>query len=199
MAIVYTNLTLGLTKQNSTLTIEMPQGDNGRGLDVFVSDDIIIDEQSTVDNTLSADLWVVKPSGLMVSMSASSVSRFENSDAYEIQFSDTEAFQQVLAEEGVVKAEISLMSGVTYISSFKFNIKVTNNIAMAETITSKEEYKNIQECISTVRSYTSVLEEYVKQFQNQLKLTVNVRSGVNDPSVLETDKVGDLYIKYEEV
>lgn len=199
MAIVYTSLTLGLTKQNSTLTIEMPQGDTGRGLDIFISDDIIGDEQTQADSTLSADLWCVKPSGLMVSVGSSEVSRFENSNAYEIKFSDTITFQNILAEEGIVKAEITLNSNGTFVSTFKFNIKVVNNITMSESIVSSQEYKNIVSLISETQTYITELQGYVEKFKEQLKLTVNVRSGTNDPEVLSTDTAGDLYIKYEEV
>jgi hypothetical protein len=198
MAIVYSNLTVGLTKQNAILTIEMPQGDSGRGLDIFVSDDVIVDDQAINDSTLSADLWCTKPSGLMVSVGATTVSKFENSNAYEIQFSDTLTFQNILAEEGIVNAQVTLNSSNTYVTSFKFKIKVVNNIAMAEKIESTDEYKNILELITTTNKYINELKDYVDKFEKQLKLTVNVRSGTSDPEVLSTDSAGDLYIKYEE-
>lgn len=198
MAIVYTNLTLGLTKQNSTLTVEMPLGDTGRGLDIFISDDVIGDDKSNVDDTLSADLWVVKPSGLMVSMSASSVSKFENTDAYEVQFSDTLTFQQVLAEEGVVKAQLTVNSNNTFVSSFKFNINVVDNIATRESIVSDQTFQNAIQVLSEMATYKKELEEYIAKFKEQMKLTVNVRAGTDDPTVLSTDTEGDLYIKYEE-
>ena len=51
MAIVYSHLTVSLTKENSDLTLEMLQGDTGRGLIVFVSDDVIVDEPSETDSS----------------------------------------------------------------------------------------------------------------------------------------------------
>lgn len=200
MAIVYSYLTLGLTKQNSTLSIEMPQGDTGRGLDVFISDDVTVDDTSTEDNTLSAILWAVKPSGTMVSVNATSVGRFENSDSYEIKFSDTKTFTNILSEAGVVKAEITLSSNGTFVSSFVFNIKVIENIAveMSDYIEGTEDYQSVVEILANASAYISQLQYYVTQFQNQQKLTVNVRSGTDDPTVQASDKAGDIYIKYEE-
>lgn len=56
MAIVYSHLTVSLTKENSDLMLEMLQGDTGRGLIVFVSDDVIVDEPSETDSSLTATL-----------------------------------------------------------------------------------------------------------------------------------------------
>lgn len=200
MAIVYSNITLGLTKQNSTLTIEMPQGDTGRGLDVFISDDVIVDETAKTDNTLTAILWAIKPSGSLVSVAATSVARFENSDAYEIKFSDTKTFTSILSETGIVRVQITLSSNGSFVTSFVFNIKVVGNIAMemSDNIASSDEYQNVLQVLSNASAYIEQLNYYVSQFQSQLKLTVNVRSGTEDPTVLSTDKAGDLYIKYEE-
>ena len=58
MAIVYSHLTVSLTKENSDLMLEMLQGDTGRGLIVFVSDDVIVDEPSETDSSLTATLWI---------------------------------------------------------------------------------------------------------------------------------------------
>ena len=41
-------------------------------------------------------------------------------------------------------------------------------------------------------------KQLLKQFDDRLKLTVNVRSGTTDPTVQDGDKAGDIYIKYEE-
>ena len=96
MAIVYSNVTVSLTKQTSIPVIEMVQGDTGRGLDVFISDEIITDEVAYIDECLTATLWATKPSGLMVSMDATSVSRFQNSNAYEINFQIKKHFNKSL-------------------------------------------------------------------------------------------------------
>lgn len=198
MAIVYSNVTVSLTKQTSVPIVEMVQGDTGRGLDVFVSDDIITDQVAYTDDSLTATLWATKPSGLMVSMDATSVSRFQNSNAYEIKFSDPEIFQQIIAEVGIVQCQINVLMSGEFVTSVPIKINVIENIAMSFELESKEEFRNAIELMAKQREYIKVLEDYVSQFQEQLKLTVNVRYGTSDPTVLSTDKQGDIYIKYKE-
>ena len=65
MAIVYNDLTVSLTKPNDNLIVEMVRADSGRGLRIFVSDDVITSNSSNVDESLHAILWTKKPSGLM--------------------------------------------------------------------------------------------------------------------------------------
>ncbi len=198
MAIVYSNVTVSLTKQTSVPIVEMVQGDTGRGLDVFVSDDIITDQVAYTDDSLTATLWATKPSGLMVSMDATSVSRFQNSNAYEIKFSDPEIFQQIIAEVGIVQCQINVLMSGEFVTSVPIKINVIENMATAFDLESKEEFRNAIELMAKQREYIRVLEDYISQFQEQLKLTVNVRYGTSDPTVLSTDKQGDIYIKYKE-
>lgn len=198
MAIVYSNVTVSLTKQTSVPIVEMVQGDTGRGLDVFVSDDIITDQVAYTDDSLTATLWATKPSGLMVSMDATSVSRFQNSNAYEIKFSDSKIFQQIIAEVGIVQCQINVLMSGEFVTSVPIKINVIENIAMSFELESKEEFRNAIELMAKQREYIRVLEDYVSQFQEQLKFTVNVRYGTSDPTVLSTDKQGDIYIKYKE-
>ena len=197
MAISYSNVTVSLTTQTSVPVVEMVQGDTGRGLDVFISDDIITDEIAYTDDSLTATLWATKPSGLMVSMDAASVSRFQNSNAYEIKFSDPETFQQVIAEVGVTQCQINVMMSGEFVTSVPIKINVIENMAAFD-LESKEEFRNAIELMAKQREYIRVLENYVSQFQEQLKLTVNVRYGTSDPTVLSTDKQGDIYIRYKE-
>ena len=198
MAIVYSNVTVSLTKQTSVPIVEMVQGDTGRGLDVFVSDDIITDQVAYTDDSLTATLWATKPSGLMVSMDATSVSRFQNSNAYEIKFSDPETFQQIIAEVGIVQCQINVLMSGEFVTSVPIKINVIENMATSFALESKEEFRNAIELMAKQREYIRVLENYVSQFQEQLKLTVNVRYGTSDPTVLSTDKQGDIYIRYKE-
>lgn len=198
MAIVYSNVTVSLTKQTSVPIVEMVQGDTGRGLDVFVSDDIITDQVAYTDDSLTATLWATKPSGLMVSMDATSVSKFQNSNAYEIKFSDPEIFQQIIAEVGIVQCQINVLMSGEFVTSVPIKINVIENMAIAFDLESKEEFRNAIELMAKQREYIRVLEDYISQFQEQLKLTVNVRYGTSDPTVLSTDKQGDIYIKYKE-
>lgn len=197
MAITYSNVTVSLTTQTSVPIVEMVQGDTGRGLDVFISDDIITDEIAYTDDSLTATLWATKPSGLMVSMDATSVSRFQNSNAYEIKFSDSETFQQIIAEPGIVKCQINVLMSGEFVTSVPIKINVIENMAAFD-LESKEEFRNAIELMAKQREYIRVLENYVSQFQEQLKLTVNVRYGTSDPTVLSTDKQGDIYIRYKE-
>ena len=139
MAIVYSNLNVSLTKQTSVPIVEMVQGDTGRGLDVFVSDDIITDELAYIDDSLTATLWATKPSGLMISMDAASVSRFQNSNAYEIKFSDSKIFQQIIAEVGIVQCQINVLMSGEFVTSFPIKINVIENIATSFKLESKEE------------------------------------------------------------
>ncbi len=198
MAIVYSNVIVSLTKQTSVPIVEMVQGDTGRGLDVFVSDDIITDQVAYTDDSLTATLWATKPSGLMVSMDATSVSRFQNSNAYEIKFSDLKIFQQIIAEVGIVQCQINVLMSGEFVTSVPIKINVIENMATAFDLESKEEFRNAIELMAKQREYIRVLEDYISQFQEQLKLTVNVRYGTSDPTVLSTDKQGDIYIKYKE-
>ena len=198
MAITYSNVTVSLTTQTSVPVVEMVQGDTGRGLDVFISDDIITDEIAYSDDSLTATLWATKPSGLMVSMDAASVSRFQNSNAYEIKFSDPEIFQQIIAEVGIVRCQINVLMSGEFVTSVPIKINVIENMATAFDLESKDEFRNAIELMAKQREYIRVLENYVSQFQEQLKLTVNVRYGTSDPTVLSTDKQGDIYIRYKE-
>lgn len=198
MAIVYSNVTVSLTKQTSIPVIEMVQGDTGRGLDLFISDEIITDEVAYIDEGLTATLWATKPSGLMVSMDATSVSRFQNSNAYEIKFSDPKTFQQIIAEVGITQCQINVLMSGEFVTSVPIKINVIENMAIAFDLESKEEFRNAIELMAKQKEYIRVLEDYISQFQEQLKLTVNVRYGTSDPTVLSTDKQGDIYIKYKE-
>lgn len=197
MAQVYTSVTVSLTKQTDIQVIDMPRADNGRGLDIFITDDIVTSETGVVDNTLSAILFAEKPSGLMVSLSANEVIRFNNTDTYEVKFNGSDAFANMLSEAGIVKAQISLMSGSTYVTTFNIYINVVDNIAMHVNVESTQEFRNAIEVINAANAKISELNEYISRFQEQLKLTVNVRSGTADPTVLNTDKAGDIYIKVE--
>ena len=191
MAQVYTSVTVSLTKQTDIQMIDMPKADNGRGLDIFITDDIVTSETGVVDNTLSAMLFAEKPSGLMVSLSANEVIRFNNTDTYEVKFNGSDAFANMLSETGIVKAQISL------ITTFNIYINVVDNIAMQVDLESTQEFRNAIEVINAANAKISELNEYISRFQEQLKLTVNVRSGTADPTVLNTDKAGDIYIKVE--
>ena len=93
---------------------------------------------------------------------------------------------------------MTLESSGTFVTTFNFKIKVVDNLAAQESLESTEEYKSMMELVAKVNAYKNELENYVAQFKNQLKLTVNVRYGTSDPVVQDGDKAGDIYIKYEE-
>lgn len=197
MAQIYTNVTVSLTNQSNPPVFEMMQGDNGRGLDIFVTNDIVTNGQGVVDSTLKAVLYAEKPSGLKVSLNSSSVIRYENTDTYEIRFDGSDKFANMIAEVGIVKAQVCLMSGNSYVTTFDILIKVVENIAMQIDIESTEEFYNVAELIKTANATLAKLNKYVEMFKSQTKLTVNVRSGTQDPVATVEDKAGDIYIKYE--
>ena len=93
---------------------------------------------------------------------------------------------------------MTLESSGTFVTTFNFKIKVVDNLAAQESLESTEEYKSMMELVAKANAYKDELENYVAQFKNQLKLTVNVRYGTSDPVVQDGDKAGDIYIKYEE-
>lgn len=197
MAQIYTNVTVSLTNQSNPPVVEMMQGDNGRGLDIFVTNDIVTNGQGVVDSTLKVVLYAEKPSGLKVSLNSSSVIRYENTDTYEIRFDGSDKFANMIAEVGIVKAQVCLMSGNSYVTTFDILIKVVENIAMQIDIESTEEFSNVAELIKTANTTLAELNKYVEMFKSQTKLTVNVRSGTQDPVATAEDKAGDIYIKYE--
>ncbi len=197
MAQIYTNVTVSLTNQSNPPVVETMQGDNGRGLDIFVTNDIVTNGQGVVDSTLKAVLYAEKPSGLKVSLNSSSVIRYENTDTYEIRFDGSDKFANMIAEVGIVKAQVCLMSGNSYVTTFDILIKVVENIAMQIDIESTEEFSNVAELIKTANATLAELNKYVDMFKEQTKLTVNVRSGTQDPVATAEDKAGDIYIKYE--
>lgn len=197
MAQIYTNVTVSLTNQSNPPVVEMMQGDNGRGLDIFVTNDIVTTGQGVVDSTLKAVLYAEKPSGLKVSLNSSSVIRYENTDTYEIRFDGSDTFANMIAEVGIVKAQVCLMSGNSYVTTFDILIKVVENIAMQIDIESTEEFSNVAELIKAANATLAELNKYVEMFKSQTKLTVNVRSGTQDPVATAEDKAGDIYIKYE--
>lgn len=197
MAQIYTNVTVSLTNQSNPPVVEMMQGDNGRGLDIFVTNDIVTNGQGIVDSTLKAVLYAEKPSGLKVSLNSSSVIRYENTDTYEIRFDGSDKFANMIAEVGIVKAQVCLMSGNSYVTTFDILIKVVENIAMQIDIESTEEFSNVAELIKTANTTIAELNKYIEMFKEQTKLTVNVRSGTQDPVATAQDKAGDIYIKYE--
>lgn len=197
MAQIYTNVTVSLTNQSNPPVVEMMQGDNGRGLDIFVTNDIVTNGQGVVDSTLKAVLYAEKPSGLKVSLNSSNVIRYENTDTYEIRFDGSDKFANMIAEVGIVKAQVCLMSGNSYVTTFDILIKVVENIAMQIDIESTEEFSNVAELIKTANTTIAELNKYIEMFKEQTKLTVNVRSGTQDPVATAQDKAGDIYIKYE--
>jgi len=195
MAKVNTQLTISMTTQTSTPVVEMTQGDNGRGLDIFITDDITTSGSGTVDSTLSATLYAEKPSGLKSSISASQILKYEGSDTYEIIFNGSDDFANIIAEVGITKAQIVLMSNEEHVTSFTINIKVVESIALATSLDSISNFGDIISLYNSLEDMKETMDNYISQFENQLKLTVNVRYGTTDPTVESTDKDGDLYIK----
>lgn len=192
---IYTNLTMSLSREQVPPIVPMVQGDNGRGLRITLTDDVLVEETGEVDPALSAQMWVKKPSGMEVSMNASQVIRYPNSNSYQIVFDGSDTFANAIAEEGLTTAQVILTSGESYVTSFDIIFKVQNSIATQSHVASTEEYANIIQLINEFNAQKSELDNYIAQFEKQLKLTVNVRYGTGMPTVQSRDKEGDLYIR----
>lgn len=195
MANVYTDLTVSLTREQATPVISMVQGDTGRGLRITLTDDVYVDETGSVDSSLTAKLWAKKPSGKEVSMDASQVIRYENSDSYQIIFDGSDTFANAIAEVGTTQVQVILLSGKKYITSFNILFNVQGNLMKASSFTSSTEYSDAIKLINELNQQKSLIENYILQFQDQLKLTVNVRYGTTNPTYQSGDKDGDLYIR----
>lgn len=195
MANVYTDLTVSLTREQATPVISMVQGDTGRGLRITLTDDVYVDEPGSVDSSLTAKLWAKKPSGKEVSMDASQVIRYENSDSYQIIFDGSDTFANAIAEVGTTQVQVILLSGEKYITSFNILFNVQGNLMKASSFTSSTEYSDAINLINELNQQKSLIENYILQFQDQLKLTVNVRYGTSTPTHQSGDKDGDLYIR----
>lgn len=192
---IYTNLTMSLSREQVPPIVPMVQGDNGRGLRITLTDDVLVEETGEVDPALSAQMWVKKPSGMEVSMNASQVIRYPNSNSYQIVFDGSDTFANAIAEEGLTTAQVILTSGESYVTSFDIIFNVQNSIATQSHVKSTEEYANIIQLINEFNAQKSELDNYIAQFEEQLKLTVNVRYGTGVPTVQSGDKEGDLYIR----
>lgn len=192
---IYTNLTMSLSREQVPPIIPMVQGDNGRGLQITLTDDVLVEETGEVDSNLHAQMWVKKPSGKEVSMDATQVIRYQNSDSYQIIFDGSDTFANAIAEEGLATAQVILTSGESYVTSFNIVFKVQNNIVLQSEVKSSTEYANIIQLINEFNAQKTILNQYISQFEDQLKLTVNVRYGSGVPTIQSGDKEGDLYIR----
>lgn len=195
MATVYTYLTLSATREQAVPIISMVQGDNGRGLIVTITDDVYVNSTAEAEDSLTGQIWVKKPSGMEVSMNASQVLRYENSDSYQIIFEASDTFANMIAEEGRTIAQIILKSGEQIVSTFNIYILVAPSIMQGSKIKSSDEWANAIELMDSLEEQQELMNQYIEQFQNQLKLTTNVRYGTGEPEALSTDKDGDLYIR----
>ena len=195
MANVYTDLTVSLTREQATPVISMVQGDSGRGLRITLTDDVYVDETGSEDTSLSAKLWAKKPSGKEVSMNASQVIRYENSDSYQIIFDGSDTFANVIAETGITTVQIILQSGEQTVTTFDILIRVVASVMKASSFKSSTEFANAIQLLNALEQQQTLMDQYILQFQDQLKLTVNVRYGTSNPTYQSGDKDGDLYIR----
>ena len=195
MANVYTDLTVSLTREQATPVISMVQGDSGRGLRITLTDDVYVDETGSEDTSLSAKLWAKKPSGMEVSMNASQVIRYENSDSYQIIFDGSDTFANVIAETGITTVQIILQSGEQTVTTFYILIRVVASVMKASSFMSSTEFADAIQLLNALEQQQTLMDQYILQFQDQLKLTVNVRYGTTNPTYQSGDKDGDLYIR----
>lgn len=195
MANVYTDLTVSLTREQATPVISMVQGDSGRGLRITLTDDVYVDETGSEDTSLSAKLWAKKPSGMEVSMNASQVIRYENSDSYQIIFDGSDTFANVIAETGITTVQIILQSDEQTVTTFDILIRVVASVMKDSSFMSSTEFADAIQLLNALEQQQTLMDQYILQFQDQLKLTVNVRYGTSNPTYQSGDKDGDLYIR----
>lgn len=197
MAEINTKITIGMTNRSVTPTIDMVQGDNGRGLDIFITDDIITSESGFSDDSLTATMYAEKPSGKMVSIVANEVVNFNNTNSYEIRFNGSDEFANVIAEEGVTVCQVILRQKDSYITSFDIKLNVLRSLMKSRMITSSQEFYDLEDMIKAFTSSKAELDAYVSQFKAQSGFTCNVFYGTSEPSANLNANVGDIYIQYK--
>lgn len=197
MAEIYSKITIGMTNRSVTPSIDMVQGDNGRGLDIFITDDIITSENGFADSTFVATLYAEKPSGQMVSLVADEVINFSNTDSYEVKFKGSDNFSNVIAEVGVTICQVVLRSNDKYVTSFEIRINVIENRSKSRKATSSQEFYDMQQMMSSFERKEAELDEYIDQFKQQAMLTVQVFYGTSEPGNIEGARDGDIYIQYK--
>lgn len=195
MAQVYTFMTVPLTKQTVIQTIEMPQGDSGRGLNILITDDIVESDINPDQTAITATLWGRKPSGKEVTLNATNVITYSSGDAFRCIFDGSDTFANLISEKGITECNVTLLDGETMVSTFNFNINVTKNIAGESRVLSSDEWGNVRDSLEHLAELERRYEELIPQLEEQASLTVNVRFGTSEPTVLSTDKEGDLYIQ----
>lgn len=195
MAQVYTFMTVPLTKQTVIQTIEMPQGDSGRGLNILITDDIIESDINPDQTSITATLWGRKPSGKEVTLNATNVITYSSGDSFRCIFDGSDTFANLISEKGITECNVTLLDGETMVSTFNFNINVTKNIAGESRVLSSDEWGNVRDALEHLAELERRYEELIPQLEEQASLTVNVRFGTSEPTVLSTDKEGDLYIQ----
>lgn len=197
MAQVYTYLTLPLTKNTVIRQIEMPRGDNSRGLNILLTDEVFQSETEMSTNPLTATLWGRKPSGLEVSFDASQVIEYVGSNSYRIVFDGSDTFANLISELGIVQCTVTIADLTSTVCTFVFNIFVRENVALLSNAKSSTEYKNILDALVRIENKEVQLDELISQLTEQAKLTVGVRWGTEEPTVQQGDTPGMIYIKVQ--
>ena len=194
MTIIYQELTVGLTKNSVVKTIDMVQGDSGRGLKITLSDNIFTDGETERTSYL-ATMYAIKPSGLIVEIPADDVVQsVVGNNAYKMQFSNTQKIQNAIVEDGRVMCEVQLKSDTEIVTSFYFYINVIKPATSMDTLLSTSDFGTLVEYISYLKELIERFKIYEDKIQGIARLNHNVFYGTSLPSE-ELGEEGDIYIQ----
>ena len=129
MATIFSRLNISLTDQPITPELSMVQYDSGRGLDIMLTNDVIPDDPGEESQTLSANLYAVKPSGMELVIPSLSVIHYATSGSYEVKFASQEHFLSLLNEVGTVECQVALRDSADIVTTFSFYIHVMKNLS----------------------------------------------------------------------
>ena len=190
MPIVYSKLQINMSSITVTPQVDMVQGDNGRGLDITIAE-----ETSNINiETISASISAEKPSGLLVMLEASEIRKNSDDESIEVFFNDGEQVGLLLQEVGAVQCQLLLEEDGNIVTSFAFIINVKAAIGNIKAIESTSEFRALKDLYQEFNSKLSIMEYYMSQFSDQIRLTSDVYYGNTEPEST-LGKVGDIYIK----
>lgn len=133
---------------NIIQTLKAVQYDDGRAVRVMFS--------GTQGNISKVRIYCQKPSGKETYTEGSVI------NDYCVLFGLT---PQMLAETGIVKAQLQLMDGEYVVTSFDFQIQVSKNRIASSSIISSDEYQALVEALKDVDRTEAEIEKTVQIYQ----------------------------------
>lgn len=140
------SLIINFTYEELDHILTVTQYDTGRKVRCYVTG--IVGEVSL------AEVYCRKPSGLEVYTSAEIV------DEHTIDF---EIDQQMIAETGETSCQLQLFGTGNALTSFKFKLRVRENLVSKSRITSTDEYKALQDLLVELSGFQEISEEEIDE------------------------------------